>query len=69
MELKWKSFSFSTVTDSSNRTFMELKSRSTQHRFPRKFGSNRTFMELKFSSPSTALAEVSRSNRTFMELK
>ncbi len=70
MELK---FIFDTeifVKDgSSNRTFMELKSSTSNFSTPHHPSSNRTFMELKCLNCCEADIAMSCSNRTFMELK
>ena len=54
----------------SNRTFMELKSKSTKIHTIFSGSSNRTFMELKLSWFAGGwLLLATSSNRTFMELK
>ena len=70
MELKCQlTFIFQEKDDSSNCTFMELKSLSA-HSFDSQIsGSNCTFMELKWEGVTNENYRAMRSNCTFMELK
>ena len=56
-------------TQSSNRTFMELKYRFRTYSEWWRDGSNRTFMELKYIKFRKLIWLLLSSNRTFMELK
>ena len=70
MELKYVlKLNWSTIAESSNRTFMELKCRCSYLVMRSYRRSNRTFMELKSKFSQAFRAGFNCSNRTFMELK